>query len=62
MVYSLDIVREVLSELDKKNVARAKEIALQSLQYIDTTLVKQIRGIASLQNLFDILNHEDIYN
>lgn len=55
VVYSLDIVREVLSELDKHNVAQAKEIALKSLQYIDYALIEQVRGIAYLQKLFDIV-------
>lgn len=58
VVYSLDIVREVLSELDKHNVTQAKEIALKSLLYIDNTLVEQVRGISTLQNLFDILTIE----
>lgn len=51
VVYSLDIVREVLSDLDKNNVAQAKEMALQSMQYIDHALVEQVRGIAYLHNL-----------
>ena len=55
VVYSLDIVREVLIDLDKNNIAQAKEMALQSLQYIDSTLVEQIRGIASLHNLLEIV-------
>lgn len=53
--YSLDIVREVLSDIDKNNIVRTKEMALQSLQYIDNALVEQIRGIASLQNLLEIV-------
>ncbi|WP_308637096.1 MerR family transcriptional regulator [Paenibacillus silvisoli] len=56
VVYSLDTVREVLSELDKHNVAQAKEIALKSLQYIDHALVEQVRGIACLQNLLNIVS------
>lgn len=54
VVYSLDIVREVLLEIDKSNIDQAKEMALQSLQYIDNALVDQVRGIASLQNLLDV--------
>ncbi|GGD96485.1 MerR family transcriptional regulator [Paenibacillus nasutitermitis] len=57
VVYSLDTVRKVLSELDKHNVAQAKEIALKSLQYIDHALVEQVRGIACLQNLLDIVSN-----
>ena len=55
VVYSLDIVREVLSDIDKNNIVRTKEMARQSLQYIDNALVEQVRGIASLQNLLDIV-------
>jgi DNA-binding transcriptional MerR regulator len=58
-VASLDIVREVLSELDKNNVAQAKEIALKSLQYIDNALVEQVRGIAYLHNLFDVVSNKE---
>ncbi|MFB9279925.1 MerR family transcriptional regulator [Cohnella cellulosilytica] len=59
VVYSLDTVREVLSELDKHNVAQAKEIALKSLQYIDNALVEQVRGISYLQNLLDIVSKKE---
>lgn len=61
VVYSLDIVREVLVDLDKNDVSQAKELALQSLQYIDSALVEQIRGIASLHNLLELAaKKEDI--
>ncbi|QGQ94002.1 MerR family transcriptional regulator [Paenibacillus psychroresistens] len=56
VAYSLDIVREVLLELDKNDVAQAKGIALKSLQYIDYTLVEQVRGIASLHHLFEVIS------
>ncbi|WP_217592474.1 MerR family transcriptional regulator [Cohnella sp. GbtcB17] len=56
VAYSLDTVREVLSELDKHNVAQAKEIALKALQYIDRALVEQVRGVASVQNLLDVVS------
>lgn len=59
VVYSLDTVREVVSELDNHNVAQAKEIALKSLQYIDYALVEQVRGIASLQHLLDIVSEKE---
>lgn len=62
VAYSLDIVREVLSELDKNSVARAKEIALKSLQYIDNRLIEQMRGIASLHNLFEVLLKKGVNN
>jgi DNA-binding transcriptional MerR regulator len=59
VVYSLDTVREVLSELDKHNVAQAKEIALKSLQFLDYALVEQVRGIACLQNLLDVMSNKE---
>lgn len=55
VAYSLDIVREVLQELDKHNIAQAKEIALQSLHYLDYRLVEQVRGIAYLHKLFEMI-------
>ncbi len=54
VAYSLDIVREVLLGLDNNHVSQAKEIAFQSLQFIDHALVEQVRGIAYLQNLFEL--------
>lgn len=58
-VYSLDIVREVLSEIDKDNLVQARKIAQQSIQYIDHTLVEQINGIASLHNLLETVSVSD---
>ncbi|MHA6481736.1 MerR family transcriptional regulator [Paenibacillus sp. strain BS8-2] len=60
VVYSLDIVREVLSDLDKNNIAQAKEIALKSLQYLDYALVEQLRGVSHLQKLFDTIANNPI--
>ncbi|MGG4146294.1 MerR family transcriptional regulator [Paenibacillus algorifonticola] len=59
VAYSLDIVREVLSGLDKKNIAQVKLIALESLQYIDNALVEQMRGIACLHNLLDVVSNKE---
>ncbi|OMF33851.1 transcriptional regulator [Paenibacillus sp. FSL H8-0548] len=56
VAYSLDIVREVLLGLDNNDVSQAKEIAYQSLQFIDYALVEQVRGIAYLQNLFEVIS------
>jgi DNA-binding transcriptional MerR regulator len=56
VVYSLEIVREVLLDIDKNNIVQAKEMALRSLQYIDNALVEQVRGIAFLQNLLDVVS------
>ncbi|MEF2246334.1 MerR family transcriptional regulator [Paenibacillus sp. IITD108] len=59
VAYSLDIVREVLSELDKNNMSQAKEIALKSLQYIDYALVEQVRGIAYLHRLLEVVSRKE---
>lgn len=59
VVYSLDIVREVLADIEKNNIVRMKEMALQSLQYIDYALVEQVRGIASLQNLLEAVSKKE---
>ncbi|MFC4304138.1 MerR family transcriptional regulator [Cohnella boryungensis] len=62
VAYSLDIVREVLSGLDNNNVSQAKEIALKSLQYIDRSLVEQVRGIAYLHRLLEIVPRKEPRN
>ncbi|TCJ01405.1 MerR family transcriptional regulator [Cytobacillus praedii] len=59
VVYSLDIVREVLADIEKNNIVRMKEMALQSLQYIDYALIEQVRGIASLQNLLEAVSKKE---
>lgn len=59
VAYSLDIVREVLSELDKNNVSQAKEVALKSLQFIDHLLVERVRGIAYLHKLLDEVSRKE---
>ena len=59
VAYSLDIVREVLLELDKNDVAQAKAIALKSLEYIDHALVEQVRGIAALHHLFEVISSRE---
>ena len=56
VVYFLDIIREVLSDLDQNNIVQAKEMALQSQQFLDNALLDQVRGIATLQNLLDVVS------
>lgn len=55
VVYSLDIVREVLAGFDNNDVSQAKEMAMQSLVYIDYSLIEQMRGIASAQKLLELI-------
>jgi len=54
VAYSLDAVRDLLSQFDQNNLSLAKEIALKSLQYLDHSLVERIRGIAYLHRLLDV--------
>lgn len=54
VAYFLDSVREILQELDKQNIGKAKEIALQSLHYLDYRLMEQARGIACLNKIFEM--------
>ncbi|MCC5896220.1 MAG: MerR family transcriptional regulator [Alkalibacterium sp.] len=59
-VWSLDSVREVLTAADQNNIKRTKEMAMQSLDFIDQTLVARMKAIASLSALLDIVSsHED---
>ena len=56
VVYFLDIIREVLSDIDQNNIVQAKEMALQSQQFLDNALLDQVRGIATLQSLLDVVS------
>jgi len=59
VAYSLDIVREVLAEFDHHNVSKAQAIALQALQYVDRSLVEQVRGIAFVHRLLEEVSRKD---
>lgn len=59
VAYSLDIVREILSELDNNNVSQTKEIALKSLQFINRSLVERVRGIAYLHRLLEVASRKE---
>ncbi|MFC5402657.1 MerR family transcriptional regulator [Cohnella soli] len=61
VAYSLDSVRNVLAELDKNNVSQAKEIVLESLQYIDQTLVERVRGASYLHSLLEKNSHSGLF-
>lgn len=58
VVYSLEIVREILTQLDKDNIANAKKIALVSMDYIDQSLMEQMKGIASVQELLNVVRKD----
>lgn len=57
--WSLDIVREVLTETDQQNIKRTKEMAIRSLNYIDQTLIARMKAIASLNTLLDLICTQD---
>ncbi|MDF1508954.1 MerR family DNA-binding transcriptional regulator [Robertmurraya sp. DFI.2.37] len=61
--WSLDIVREVLSETENQHIKRAKEMALQSLKYIDQKLIARMKAFKALTELLDLITNEsDIWN
>lgn len=59
VAYSLDIVREVLSGIDNNSIAQIKQIAHESLQYIDKVLLEQVHGIGSLNNLLNVISNKE---
>ncbi|MFD1739352.1 MerR family transcriptional regulator [Bacillus salitolerans] len=50
-VYSLDVVREVLGEMDKHNISEAIRITRESLVYYDYLVKEQLRGMRYLHLL-----------
>lgn len=56
--WSLDIVREVLSETEHQHIKRAKEMAIDSLTYIDQTLIARMKAFVTLKDLFDQISKE----
>jgi len=52
-VYSLDIVREVLEEVDQNNMTHAIKIARDSLIHMDHLIKEQLRGMYYLYRLCD---------
>ncbi|WP_242985927.1 MerR family transcriptional regulator [Oceanobacillus zhaokaii] len=54
-VYSLEIVRRVVDEIDQNNLAQAKKIAKDSLTYMDYLIKKQLRGGYYLHKLYSLL-------
>jgi len=50
-VFSLDLVKEVLQNIESDNMTKAKEIAVATLQHMDQLLLEQIKGISSFATL-----------
>lgn len=55
-VYSLEIVRDVLAEIDHNNMTQARHLAQQSLLHIDNLIVEQLRGSYYLYKLYEKTN------
>jgi DNA-binding transcriptional MerR regulator len=49
--FSLDIIKEVLTELDHHNVKNARKVAKDSLEYLNHINRNQIRGVHYLYNV-----------
>ncbi|WP_342770188.1 MerR family transcriptional regulator [Oceanobacillus chungangensis] len=54
-VYSLEVVRGVVNEIDHNNLGQAKKIAKDSLIYMDYLIKKQLRGGYYLHKLFSVV-------
>ena len=54
-VYSLEIVRGVVDEIDQNNLAQAKKLAKDSLIYMDYLIKKQLRGVYYLHRLYSVV-------
>jgi len=50
-VYSLEVVREILAEMDKHNITEAIKITRESLVYLDYLVKEQLRGMTYLYKL-----------
>lgn len=50
-VYSLEIVRDILEEIDHNNMTHARKIANDSLVHIDHLIMEQLRGAYYLYKL-----------
>ncbi len=57
-VYSLEVVREILNEMDKHNIDEAIRITRDSLIYLDDLVKEQLRGMRYLHKLSDIVGNE----
>ncbi|WP_339149088.1 MULTISPECIES: MerR family transcriptional regulator [unclassified Sutcliffiella] len=57
-VYSLDIVREVLAEMDHHNISEAIKITRESLEYLDYLIKQQLRGMSYLYYLCEQVERE----
>ncbi|WP_051237912.1 MerR family transcriptional regulator [Lacticigenium naphthae] len=56
---SLEIAKEILLETEHNNLKRMKEIAQQSLDFLDETLIMRMKALSQLNALFDVLAEEN---
>ncbi|KHF40638.1 transcriptional regulator [Halalkalibacter okhensis] len=54
-VYSLDIVREVLNEMDTHDLQAAIKITRESLMHLDYLVKEQLRGMSALFHLCEVV-------
>ncbi|WP_243355450.1 MerR family transcriptional regulator [Bacillus litorisediminis] len=57
-VYSLEVVREILGEMDKHNLEEAIKITRESLVYLDYLVKEQLKGMAYLYRLCQIVEEK----
>lgn len=50
-VYSLDVIKEVIKELDHNNIEQAKKVAKDSIEYLNQLNRAQVRGVNYLYQL-----------
>lgn len=55
-VYSLDLIKDVMKELDHNNIEKAREIARESINYLNQLNQAQLRGTHYLYRLCRTLN------
>ncbi len=57
-VFSLDIVRNVLKEVENNNLTQTREIAASTLEQLNHLLLHQFKGVAAFNHLLTILSDE----
>lgn len=58
-VFSLEIVREVLKEIENNKITQTREIASHALDQVNVILFKQIKGIAACDYLLKTIDEEE---
>ena len=58
-VWSLDIIKRVIKELDHNNLEQARRIARDSLQYLNNLNRSRMRGIRFLYRLIELADESN---